>query len=174
VAVKRLYSSEELHSHSSALPATWRRAETTLVEEYDLTEDHAPWHDAREGDDSPVEIKSCAQAYADGRVGEFVIWEYQWAELVCRGQFAFLVYQPDAYHVLATHMTMPVSLRELGTMTRARHPTMGRRPLWRIPWPEVIPLDAIPAGMRRRFADHYSREEVEETPFLDPLDDRDS
>ena len=52
--------------------------------------------------DEPVEIKSCAVEYADGRTGQFKIWESQWAELACRGQFAFLVYTPDSYNVLAT------------------------------------------------------------------------
>jgi hypothetical protein len=166
-----LYTHKERHWRNCDPPPTWRRAETVVSDEYDLIEDHSPWHDARTEDDEPIEIKSCAYEYADGRTGQFLIWEYQWMELACRGHIAYLVYSLDSYSIVATHMDFPPSITSVGTPVRCRHPTMGRERLWRVPWHEVIPLSEVTFGVRHLFAEHYSDEEVAETQFMCPPDE---
>jgi hypothetical protein len=51
---------------------------------------------------------------------------------------------------------------------------VGRGRLWKVPWPEVIPLDAITFGSRRYFLGYYSEEEIEETLFMKPPDEKES
>jgi len=169
--MESLYSWKEQRSRYRDPPPPWRRAEQFLVEEYDLVEDHSSWHDARMQSDEPVEIKSCVVEYDDGRIGQFQIWEDQWYRLACRGRFAFLVYTPDCHYVLATHLRYPPLRDSVAKITEHRHPTMGREPLWKVPWPEVIPLDAITFGFRRHFLEYYSEEEIEETLFMKPPDE---
>lgn len=169
-----LYSWKERRSRYRDSPAPWRRAEQFLVEEYDLVEDHSSWHDARTRSNDPVEIKSCVVEYDDGRIGHFEIWEKQWIRLACRGHFAFLVHTPDSHDVFATHLRYPPLRESVATITESSHPTMGREPLWKIPWPEVIPLDAITFGLRHHFLEYYSEEEVEETLLMKPPDEKES
>ncbi|MFC6721546.1 hypothetical protein [Halovenus amylolytica] len=49
---------------------------------------------------------------------------------------------------------------------------MGRERLWKVPWPEVVPLDEITFGIRHNFVDHYPDEDVEETTFMYPPEER--
>jgi hypothetical protein len=172
--MESLYSWEERLSKYRDPPPAWRRAETFIVEEYDLVEDHSSWHDARTESGEPVEIKSCALEYADGRTGRFKIWEFQWVKLVCRGQFAFLVYALDSHNVFAVHMGHQAIRESVATVSEFRHSTMGWGRLWEIPWPEVIPLEAITFGCRHHFLEHYSEEEIEETLFMKPPDEKNS
>jgi len=167
--VKSLYSwQEQVLSHIEP-PPRWKRAETHIIEEYDLIEDHASWHDARTEDDELIEIKSCACEYEDGSVGEFAVWEYQWVKLVTRGKFALLVYIPDTdCTVLATKMVFPGQIGKAGTVSKRRHPTMGCRRLRRVAWPEVISLDEIEPRKRHYFTEYYSSEEIEKTAFWYP------
>jgi len=171
VRLRNLYTYEELHSQTDDLPPTWYRSEDIVREEYDLTEDHSSWHDARTEGDEPVEVKSCAYEYGDGRIGQFHIWEYQRMQLACRGHVAYLVYSLDSYNIVATHMDFPPSITSVGTPVERRHPTMGRERLWKIPWPEIIPLDEITFGIRRNFTEHYSEEEIENTLFMSYSDE---
>jgi hypothetical protein len=169
--VKSLYSCEELRSQFRDPPARWRRAEEFVIEEYGLVEDHGSWHDARAEDDEPIEIKSCAYEYADGSVGQFAIWEYQWKRLLCTGRLALLVYVPDhTCKVLAVELLLPHRIASAGEVYEFHHGSMGKRRLRRVPWTEVIPLDAVAFGTRHHFVDHYSEEIVEETLFMHPPD----
>jgi hypothetical protein len=169
--MRNLYTLDEQRSQTDNRPPTWHRSEGIVREEYDLTEDRSSWHDARTAGDEPVEVKSCAYEHGDGRIGQFHIWEYQWMELACRGQVAYLVYSLDSYNIVATHMDFLPSITSVGTPVERRHPTMGRERLWRIPWPEVVPLDAITFGIRHNFTEHYSEEEIENTLFRSPPDE---
>lgn len=170
--MKALYSWKERRSKDDDLPPSWKRAEDTVREEYDLVEEHGAYYDARKKDGTPVEIKSCVTEYADGRVGQFKVWESQIEKLLFEGRLALLVYLPDETgRVLATHTVWPHTLSSVGTVTEYRHSTMRWRRLRRIPWPSVIPLDALKFGTRHYFVDHYSDETVEETLFMHPPDE---
>lgn len=167
-----LYTWQERFDSFRDRPPLWKRAEEVVIEEYDLNEAHGSWHDARADDGEKIEIKSCACEYADGSVGQFAVWDYQWVELVTNGRFGLLVYDPeDDCRVLATKLISPGKIGSAGKSSEVQHPTMGRRPLRRIQWPEVIDLDEITAGRARSFVKHYSEEEVEETTFLYPPED---
>jgi hypothetical protein len=99
-------------------PPTWKRAEAKLREEYDLVKDHTWWHDARKADDTPVELKSCACEYADGRLCRFKIWEFQLDELGFDGEVGLLMYtQGSSNRILATHMLPAHRLRLKGTVS---------------------------------------------------------
>lgn len=168
--VKTLYSVRETTTQSNELPPTWRRAETVIAEEYDLDLDHGSYHDARTQIEEPVEIKSCANRYADGRLGRFKIFESQWRKIRALGQLALLVYNPNnsTRNILATHMISRDEFSDVGTVHTLNEGGIYQRWLRCIPWPEVIPLDAIIFGLRHHFVDHYSEAEIEETLFMHP------
>lgn len=155
------------------LPPTWIQAEEFIRDEYDLIEDHGSWHDARDQEDTPIEIKSCATKYEDGRLGRFELWQEQYLELYSEGKIALLVYRPEfPCLVIATHIVRPYELSEKGTRSSSRHPTMGWEARQRIPWPEAVPLDAILLRARNAYADHYDDDEYMEEllPLEEPGD----
>jgi hypothetical protein len=148
-------------------PPAWKQAEDIIRDEHDLVKDHSRWHDARTTDGTPVEIKSCACRYADGRLGRFKIWEYQLDELLFDGKVGFLVYYNTGRKlVIVTHMMPAESLIGKGTKSFLDHPTRGLRRLRRIKWTDIIPLDGIQFGSRRAFTDHYPEDEVEDTMLM--------
>lgn len=166
--MKTLYTVEEANSQRDP-PPTWRRAETFITDAFDLEEDHGAWHDARSEHDTPIEIKSCAYEYEDGRLGRFAIWESQLEQLLARGRVALLVYgHQRTRNIIATELVLPGELRDVGSVSREQHPTMGYRRVRRIPWVDAVSLDAIGFGLRHYFADHYSRAEIKETTFMHP------
>ena len=168
VGVTSLFTWKDvLPTTTGDLPPTWQRAEEVAREEYDLEEDHSRWHDARTKDGDPVEIKSCVSEYADGRLGQFKIWENQLTELFGEGQIAFLLYYPNRHRtVLSTCLVPSYSADRLGTVTNLRWDGGRLRQLRCIPWPEVVPLDKIQAGYRHHYTEHYPREVVDETIIL--------
>ena len=166
--MKTLYSVKETRSKRDP-PPTWRRAETFIADEYNLREDHGAWYDARSERDTPIEIKSCAYEYKDGRLGRFAIWESQLEQLLARGRVALLVYGPrTTRNIIATELVLPGELRNVGSVSRVKHPSMGYRRIRRIPWVDAVSLDAITFGLRHHFADHYNEAEIEETTFMHP------
>lgn len=173
--MRSLYSWQEQLDPYRDPPIQWKRAEEVVIDEYDLNEEHASWHDACTDDGEKIEIKSCACEYSDGRVGRFAVWESQWVELVTNGRFGLLVYVPEYdCTVLATKLISPGEIGSAGTVSRVQHPTMGYRELRRIPWPEVIDLNEIVAGKAHYFTEYYSEEEVTEMVFLYPAEYRES
>jgi hypothetical protein len=162
--MKALYSRDEFRGDDADPPPTWHRAERFVREEYDLVEDHSSWHDARTEDGEPIEIKSCAYEYADGRLGRFKIFDRQWSQLLATGRVILLLYIPTPpYKVLATHAVEPGAFNDRGTVIwRHKYGSPSRR-LRCVPWPELIPIDAIEFGCRGHFVDKYPDREVEET-----------
>lgn len=159
-----LYSSKEMIFSPDDLPAPWRRAETVICEKYDLEEDHGSYYDAREADNTPVEIKSCVAIRPDGTPGRFEIWESQINELLFEGKVGLLVHDPDQFHnIVATRLAPISALLGSGTTVRWQHPTMGCQPRRRIPWPELISLDETSFNIRRACAEFYDEEEVKAT-----------
>lgn len=165
--VDRLYSRSETSSDDPDLPPPWRRAEEYVIGEFQLEEDHTPWHDARHPDGEPLEIKSCAAKHTNGNLGEFKIWEYQLIELIGEGRVVLVLYaHDDRCSVMASHFANPLELKRAGHASWVNHSSMGIRYLRRIPWPEVIPLEEVEIGARHHFAHHYPEEEAEDVFFL--------
>lgn len=167
-----LFTRSEINGNSDLTPP-WKRAEMYVTTESQFLEDHGPSHDARTDDDELIEIKSCITRRADERLGEFHIWEDQLYDRLGNGRIALLVYgRNDRHSVMATHIVDPLSLTDACSCSRVNHPTMGRKRLRRIPWPEVIPLEEVVLGARHHFAKYYPKEEVEDTFCLSFSDDR--
>jgi hypothetical protein len=166
-----LYTSKEMIFSPDDLPAPWRRAESVICDKYDLEEDHGSYYDAREADGTPVEIKSCVARYANGRIGQFEIWDSQLWELFHHGKFALLVHKSWGSHpIVATRMIHAGALVGVGTHDRSRHPTMGYEKRHRIKWPDVISLDEIHFWFRRSYLDQYDEAEIEDTILPAPYD----
>lgn len=167
-----LFTRSEINRNSELSPP-WKRAEMYVTSERQLREDHGASHDARTDDDEPIEIKSCIATCADERLGEFHVWENQLYDRLGNGRIALLVYvRNDRHSVVATHIVDPLDLVDAGSCSRINHPTMGRKRLRRIPWPEAIPLEEIVLGARHHFAKYYSEEEAEDVFCLSFSDDR--
>lgn len=165
--VDRLYTWDETPYENSDVSPPWKRAEDHITRSRQLKEDHSSWHDARDSDGNPVEIKCCAAKHADGYIGQFKIWESQRRELITNGRIALLVYaHDDRASVMATHSVRPFDLRDAGSVSWVNHPSMGTRRIRRIPWPKVIPLEEVEFGARHHFSEHYPEEEAEEVLFL--------
>lgn len=65
--VDSLYSWSEIRWTAPNKSTSWQKAEEYIREKYDLIEDHDAWHDARDENGNPYEIKSCAyQAKSPG------------------------------------------------------------------------------------------------------------
>lgn len=171
--VDHLYPGGATPADDPDVPPPWKRAEDHLIRELDLEEDHSPWHDARDADGEPMEIKSCAAKHADGNLGKFKIWHYQLLELIGEGRVALVVYaHNDRRTVMALRLVDPLELTRAGCASWVDHPTMGIRFLIEIPWTEVIPLEEVVFGARHHFAEHYPEEEAEDVSFLCESDKR--
>lgn len=165
-----LYSRRELKRVSKKwLAPPWKRAEEVVVEEYDLVEDHASWHDARDPESGRhVEIKSCVSAYDNGQPGEFVLWGKQHEQLRWDDRIALLVHRPTRrHHVLGVQMVRPHEFPVVEYRQLVDHPTMGRESVSRVPWHEVIDLPSLDLAFRHLFAGLYSEEVVGASELLE-------
>lgn len=81
--------------------------ERKAVERYGLKLDRSSWHDARRGDDTPVEIKSTMRRHADGQLGNFKLYSKYHRKLRrSNGWYVFAVYRVRGRGVEILRMEM--------------------------------------------------------------------
>jgi len=70
-------------------------AERHLAEEYRLDLDRCSWHDARDADGTPWELKAAMIEHSDGQPGTFKLYkQYHGTLRDHNGMYAFAVYKP--------------------------------------------------------------------------------
>lgn len=83
------------------------RAEKKAAERYNLDLEHTSWHDAKQQDGTPVEIKSCTVERADGSEGRFRVFrEYHDKLRRADGNYVFVAYKPRGTGISVTNIKM--------------------------------------------------------------------
>lgn len=121
-------------------------AEWTARTIYSLTKDRGTYHDARDADGNPVEVKSCRLRIQRGDRGKFFIRESNHDKLSGEnGFYAFVLYSPTAHShgpILATALKSAEWVDGLGytwTGNGHRRGEIVKRP----PWDAVFPPEDL-------------------------------